>query len=85
MRGRLAHYQTEPRSVGTRERREEHFWFFLDKYWDEITSQHHLRMYEGAICIIGASLGDDSDVILWDIHVDNKVMHGFPVRRSDVP
>lgn len=69
----------------TRERLMEHFWYFLDECWDSIISQHHVRLYEDALTIIGASHGEDTSVILWDIHVSNKVVHGFPVRPADIP
>ncbi len=68
----------------TRELLTDYMWELFEHRWEEIRFQDHLRVYTNAFTVIGASGGDDTEIICWDVSYPASIAHAYPITLDEV-
>lgn len=55
----------------------------LEQRIQEIIGRRHVRVDVDALCAIGASLGEETDTIRFDLNISASDAHAYPVRRAE--
>lgn len=58
-------------------------WPSQSRIWQAITSRHQIRIAFGAVTPVGFVKGQESEYICLDLHLDNKVVHAYPVSETE--
>jgi hypothetical protein len=51
--------------------------------WQKFMKDHQLRICLDAMNPVGATAGEETSILCFDIHIDNKTVHAYPVSRTE--
>lgn len=60
-------------------------WDMLEDRWRELLGTNHVRLWVDVMERIGASAGQETELVCFDIDLSTPLAHAFPVLKADMP